>query len=79
MYRKKTGIIGIAITIIVLILLVFFSNVKSGSLSYIENAFSSIIMPLQSGYTYLKNKISGNTNFFINMESLKAENERLQE
>lgn len=79
MYRKKTGIIGIAITVIVLILLVFFSNVKSGSLSYIENAFSSIIMPLQSGYTYLKNKISGNTSFFTNMESLKAENERLQE
>ena len=78
MYRKKTAIIGIAITVAVLILLVFFSNVKSGSLSYIENAFSSIVMPLQSGYTYLKNKISGNSSFFTNMDSLKAENEELK-
>ena len=79
MYKKKSKIIGIGITILVLILLVFFSNVKSGSLSYIENAFSKIVMPLQNGYTYLKNKISGNTNFFTNMDALKAENEKLQE
>jgi rod shape-determining protein MreC len=78
-YKKKSKIIGIGITILVLILLVFFSNVKSGSLSYIENAFSKIVMPLQNGYTYLKNKISGNTNFFTNMDALKAENEKLQE
>lgn len=31
------------------------------------------------GYTYLKNKIAGNTNFFINMDNLKAENENLKE
>lgn len=78
MFRKKTGIIGIAITIIILILLVFLSNVKSGSLSYIENVLSSIVMPLQSGYTYIKNKVSGNTNFFLNMDNLKTENENLK-
>lgn len=48
MYKKKSKLIGIAITIFILILLVFFSNVKSGSLSYIENAFSKVVMPLQS-------------------------------
>lgn len=48
MFRKKTGIIGIAITVIILIILVFLSNVQSGSLSYIENVLSSIVMPLQS-------------------------------
>ena len=78
MYNKRTGIIGIAITVGILILLVFLSNVKSGSLSYIENVFSSIVMPLQSGYTHLKNKISGNSNFFTNMDSLKTENEELK-
>ena len=78
MYKKKSKIIGIVITIIILVLLVFFSNVKSGSLSYIENAFSKVVMPLQNGYTYLKNKISGNTNFFTNMDLLKKENEELQ-
>ena len=48
MYKKKNGIIGIVITALVLVLLVFFSNVKSGSLSYIENAFTAVVMPLQS-------------------------------
>lgn len=48
MFRNKTGIIGIVITIVVLVLLVFLSNVRAGSLSYIENVFSSIVMPLQS-------------------------------
>ena len=64
MYKKKSGIIGIIITIIILILLVFLSNLKLESLSYVENAFSAIVMPIQTGYTYLKNKVTGNTNFF---------------
>lgn len=79
MNRKKTGIIGIAITATILILLVFLTNVRTGSLSYIENVFSSIIMPLQNGYTYLKNKISGNSGFFTDMDSLKEENDKLHE
>ena len=79
MYKKKTGIVGIIITVVILVLLVFLSNIKTGSLSYIENVFSAIFMPVQTGYTYLKNKISGNTSFFTNMEDLKAENEELKE
>lgn len=75
--KKKTGIVGIVITIIILILLVFLTNLKLESISYIENAFSAIVMPIQTGYTYLKNKVTGNTNFFTNMEELKAENEEL--
>ncbi len=76
--KKKTGIIGMIITIIILILLVFLSNLKLESLSYIENAFSTIVMPIQTGYTYLKNKVTGNTNFFTNMDILKSENEELK-
>ena len=78
MYKKKKGIIGIVITIIILVLLVFLSNLKIESLSYIENAVSTIVMPIQTGYTYLKNKVTGNTNFFTNMDNLKAENEKLK-
>lgn len=48
MYRKKTGIIGIVITIVILVILVFLSNVRAGSLSYIENVLSSVVMPLQN-------------------------------
>ena len=75
--KKKTGIVGIRITIIILVLLVFLSNLKLESFSYIENAFSAIVMPIQTGYTYLKNKIAGNSTFFVNMENLKTENENL--
>lgn len=76
--KKKTGIVGIIITVIILILLVFLSNLKLESLSYVENAFSTIVMPIQTGYTYLKNKVTGNKTFFTNMDELKAENEELK-
>lgn len=79
MKRRKSGIAGIVITIILLIILVFISNLKLNKFSYIENAFSSIIMPIQSGITYLSNKISGNDQFFITMDSLKKENKELRQ
>lgn len=77
MRKKKTGVIGIIITVIILILLVFLSNVKLQSFSYIENVFTSFVMPIQTGYTYLKNKVTKNTNFFVNMDELKSQNEEL--
>lgn len=41
--------------------------------------FLVLLCQFKAGYTYLKNKISGNTNFFINMDDLKTENEKLKE
>lgn len=80
MYKhKKTGITGVIITIIILILLVFLSNTNIERLSYIENAFSSLVMPIQNGLTTLKNKISGNSTFFTDINNLKTENEDLKE
>ncbi len=79
MYRKKTGIVGIIITIIILILLVILSNMNIQSMSHIENALASIVMPVQNGLTYLKNKISGNNTFFSDINNLKKENEELKE
>jgi rod shape-determining protein MreC len=79
MNKKKTGIVGIIITIIILILLVFISNLNLESLSYIENAVSTIVMPVQNGLTYLKNKITGNQTFFENINNLQQENEELKE
>lgn len=78
MYKKKKGIIGIVITVVILILLVFFTNLKLESFSYIENTFSAIVMPIQTGYTYLKNKVTGNNSFFTNMDQLRNENENLK-
>lgn len=79
MYKnKKAEIAGIVITIIILILIVVLSNVDSGA-SFIENAASKLVMPVQNGLTYLKNKISGNSTFFTDINNLKEENEELSQ
>ena len=80
MYKnKKTGMIGIIITIIILILVVILSNTNIQEISYIENIFNSIVMPIQNGITYLKNKIEGNDSFFTDIDQLRAENEDLKQ
>ncbi len=78
MYKKKTSVVGIIITIVILIILVFISNMKVENLSYIENIISSVVMPIQNGITYLKNKITGNSTFFADISELQAENEQLK-
>ena len=40
--------------------------------------FLVLLCLFKIGYTYLKNKISGNTNFFANLDALKLENENLK-
>ena len=67
------------VTVVLLIILVFISNLKLNNFSYVENVFSNIIMPIQSGITYIKNKITGNDNYFATMDYLKEENERLKQ
>lgn len=80
MYKKKrTGIIGIIITIIILILIVIVSNIKIEDFSHVGEALSSLVMPVQNGITYIKNKISGNDTFFSDMAELKEENKELKE
>lgn len=79
MYKnKKTGVIGIIITIIVLIILVLLTNIKTGSFTGVENVFSKIVMPVQNGLTYLKNKLAGNNSFFEDINNIRAENENLR-
>ncbi|MCI8481587.1 MAG: rod shape-determining protein MreC [Clostridia bacterium] len=78
MNKKKTGLIGIVITIIILVILVFVSNMNLQNLSYIENIVSTVVMPVQNGLTYLKNKITGNHTFFENINQLQQENEELR-
>ena len=79
MYKnKKTGIVGIVITIIILIIIVVLSNTDLNKISHIENIFSSIVMPIQNGLTYLKNKVDGNDSFFTDVKNLQAENDELK-
>jgi len=78
MYKKKTGIIGVIVTVIVLVILVFVSNLNVENLSYIENVVSTVVMPIQNGLTYLKNKLSGNDTFFSDISKLQQENAELK-
>lgn len=80
MYKnKKTGIIGVIITVIILIAIVIISNIKIEDFSHIGGALSSFVMPVQNGITYIKNKFSGNSAFFSDMAELKEENKNLKE
>ena len=76
--KKKTGIIGIIVTIIILIFLVVITNTDVAKMSYVENVVSTIVMPIQNGLTYLKNKVAGNDSFFENINHLQEENEELK-
>ena len=79
MNKKRNDAIGVIITIIVLILLVFLSNLQIEKISYVENAFSKIVMPIQSGFTYIKNKLQGNNEYFSSLETTKKENSELKQ
>ena len=79
MYRdKKSGLLGIIITIIILILIVIFSN-REANTSFFENFANKLVMPVQNGLVYLKNKICGNSTFFTDINNLKDENKELKE
>ena len=78
MYKnKKVGIVGIIITIIILILLVLLTNADINRFSGTENVFTKLVIPIQNGIVYLKNRISNNNTFFIDVKNLKVENEKL--
>ena len=76
--NKQTEILGGVFTVIVLILLIFLSNVEVNKLSYIESAVSSIINPVQRVFVDFRNKIQGNSAYFSNMEAIMQENEELK-
>ena len=79
MYKSKnTGALGIIITVIILIIIVIVSNSES-NISFFENVANKLVMPVQNGLTYLKNKLSGNSTFFTDINNLKDENKELKE
>ena len=48
-------------------------------MSYVESAFSKIVMPIQNGLTYIKNKVAGNQSFSTDINNLQSENEELKQ
>ena len=79
MNKKRSDVVGVILTIVFLIILVFLSNLKIEKMSYIENAFSKIVMPIQNGFTYVKNKIQSNNGYFADLDELKKENSELKQ
>ena len=76
--NKIVNYIGTAITIVVLCTLVIYTNIDIKNFSKSESIISKLVMPIQNGLTYLKNKIAKNTSFFESIDYLKKENEELR-
>lgn len=76
--NKKSTVIGIIITSLILIFVVAVSNSKIEKISQIGKPFTSFTNSIQNGMVCLKNKIAGNDSFFINVEEMKSENENLK-
>ena len=76
--KKKIGVVGVIVTIIILIILFALTNMQNSKVSYVENLANKIVMPIQNGLTYIKNKVNGNSTFFANVNNLKQDNENLQ-
>ncbi len=79
MKHNKTGLIGIIITVIVLIIVVIISNLKTNQLQNMQTVVSKLFMPLQNGYVFIKNKITGDEQQLSDIEILKNENSALRE
>ena len=62
--NHKSEIIGIIVTIIILTTLVIISNTDISKFSKIDSIANKLVMPIQNGLTYLKNKIAKNNSFF---------------
>ncbi|MCI8309841.1 MAG: rod shape-determining protein MreC [Clostridia bacterium] len=75
--NRHIGILGTLVTVIILILLIILTNVDTSKMSYFESLSSKITIPVQTVFTKLKNKITGNSNFFTTQDELKKENENL--
>ena len=76
--NKKSGILGIFVTVVILMILVLLTNTENNNLTAFENATSKLATPIQNGLIHLKNKANGNNAFFTNINNLQAENEELK-
>ena len=77
--NRHIGLLGTIVTIVILILLILLTNVDTSEMSYIKSLSSKITAPVQTLFTNLKNKISGNEQYFKDMDELRAENDQLKQ
>lgn len=77
--HKKMRIFGMVFIIIIFLVLLLLTNIETKETSFLEQFTNKIVLPIQNGLVYLKNKIAGNTTFFENIDMLQQENKNLQE
>lgn len=77
--NKQTEVLGGIITAIILILLIFLSNIGNEKLSFFESFANNVVSPVQNLFISLKNKASGNNKYFSNIDNLIKENEELKQ
>lgn len=75
---KKNKIVVSMVMIILLSIVVILTNTDTNKFSGVEGILNKLVVPVQNGLIYLKNKIEGNTAFFENIDNLKTENENLK-
>lgn len=76
--NRHIGLLGTLITIIILILLILLTNIDTSKMSYFKSLSSKITAPIQVLSTNVKNKLTGNSSYFTQMDELKKENEKLK-
>ena len=76
--NKHAGTIGTILLILLLIALVVLSNVNRDNLSFAEGVSVSIIRPAQNAFTNLKHKITGDKQYFVDLDQVKNENVELK-
>lgn len=76
--NKQTEVLGGIVTAVILILLIFISNIEKGKLTFFESFANTVVSPVQNLFISLKNKASGNSEYFSNIDALIKENEELK-
>lgn len=79
MYKeKKSGKIGIIITIVILICLVIFTNLENNIIDKIVSPFTKGTRAIQCAYTSIVNKMTKDEEYFSSLESVKDQYEELK-
>ena len=78
MREGKLKKVFLIIFIIVLFIIIGFTNGNNRKVTIVESFLSNIVTLPQNGFTYLKNWITKDTEFFTQVDELKKENEELR-
>ena len=77
--NKKFKNILFWLFIILLFVGISYTNGKNRKVTLVESVFSAVVTLPQKGYTYVKNWMNKDSDFFKSIEEMKKENESLKE